>query len=356
MTVSLCLLARLLSRCSLWAVMTIAARGRTACAAALSGVLLLLAPGLSWSQAASADSLPGAYPARPLTLVCPFAPGGSADIMARLLAQKLTDLTGKPVVVENRPGAGGMVGAAAVARAKPDGYTLLLVTGAYPAAAALAAKPAFDPLKDMTMVSMVTSYPFILNVPAQSPHANFSDFLAHARRHPGALNYASSGVGSIGHLTVELLNAMAGIETVHIPTRGGTTALSEALAGRVDFLFEAPTLSLQFIKSGKLRALAATSRDRYPVMPELATVAETLPGYEVVSFIALGVTGGTPEPIVQYLNGQVRAALAQPDMSRRLIDLGGEPQAGSVEDINRFVAAELRKWQRVIDSRKIERQ
>ena len=121
---------------------------------------------------------------------------------ARLLAQKLTDLTGKPVVVENRLGAGGMVGAAAVARAKPDGYTLLLVTGAYPAAAALAAKPAFDPLKDMTMVSMVTSYPFILNVPAQSPHANLSDFLAHARRHPGALNYASSGLGSIGHLTV----------------------------------------------------------------------------------------------------------------------------------------------------------
>jgi len=318
--------------------------------------LLFLVPVVARSQTASEQSLPGAYPARPLTLVCPFAPGGSADIMARLLAQKLSDQTGKPVVVENRPGAGGMVGAAAVARAKPDGYTLLLVTGAYPAAAALAAKPSFDPIKDMTMVSMVTSYPFILNVPAQSPFARFSDLLAHARRHPGALNYASSGVGSIGHLTVELLNAMAGIETVHIPTRGGTTALSETLAGRIDFLFEAPTLSLPFIKSGKLRALAATSRERYPVMPELATVSEALPGYEVVSFIALGVTGGTSEAIVQYLNAQVRAALSQPDMSRRLVELGGAPQGGTVEDINQFVARELRKWQQVIDARKIERQ
>ena len=293
---------------------------------------------------------------RTVRIVVPFAAGGVQDILARSLSNELRVALNQTVVVENRPGAGGMVGAAAVARAKPDGYTLLLVTGAYPAAAALAARPVFDPLKDMTMVSMVTSYPFILNVPAQSPHTSFADFLAHARRHPGVLNYASSGVGSIGHLTVELLNAMAGIETVHIPTRGGTTALSEALAGRVDFLFEAPTLSLQFIKSGKLRALAATSRDRYPVMPELATVAEALPGYEVVSFIALGVTGGTPEPIVRYLNSQVRSALAQPDMSRRLIDLGGEPQAGSVEEINRFVATELRKWQGVIDSRKIERQ
>ncbi len=299
---------------------------------------------------------PGGYPTRPITLVCPFAPGGSADIMARLVAQKLTDVMGRPVVVENRPGAGGSVGATLVARAKPDGYTMLLVTGAYPAAAALAAKPAFDPVKDMTMVSMVTSYPFIINVPPQSPFNTFSDFVAHARKNPGVLNYASSGVGSIGHLTAELLNAMAGIETVHIPTRGGTTALSETMAGRVDFMFEAPTLSLQFIRGGKLRALATTSKGRYAVMPDLPTVAESFPGYEVYSFIAVGVTGGTPDPIVQYLNTQLRAALAQPDMTRRLIDLGGAPQGSTVAEINQFVADELVKWQKVIDSRKIERQ
>lgn len=199
-----------------------------------------------------------AYPARNITLVCPFAPGGSADILARLIAQKLSEGLNVPVVVENRPGAGGMVGANFVAKAKPDGYTLLQITGAYPAASALASAPQFDAVKDMTMVSMVTSYPFIINVPPNAPFQTFTEFLAYAKAHPGKLNYSSSGIGSIGHLSAELMNALGNIETVHIPTKGGTTALSELLAGRVDFMFEAPTLSLSYIKSGKLKALAST--------------------------------------------------------------------------------------------------
>jgi len=248
------------------------------------------------------------------------------------------------------------VGAAAVARAKPDGHTLLLVTGAYPAAAALASTASFDYLKDITMISLVTSYPFIINVPASSPFKTFAEFVAHAKKNPGVLNYASSGVGSIGHFSAELLNAMAGIETVHIPTKGGNTALSEALAGRVDYLFEAPTLSLNFIKTGKLRALAATGRERYKPMPELVNVSESFAGYEVFSFIGLGATGGSPDSVVQYLNAQLRKVLEQPDMARRLMELGGEPQGSSADEMNRFVAAELRKWRQVIDSRKIERQ
>lgn len=319
--------------------------------AALSCLALTL-----WGPALAQVQAPAAYPARPLTLVCPFAAGGSADIMARLLAQKLGEAIGTPVVVENRPGAGGMVGAAFVAKAKPDGHTLLLVTGAYPAAAALASTPSFDHLKDVTMISSVTSYPFILTVPANSPFKTFAELLTHAKKNPGALNYASSGVGSIGHLTAELMSAMAGIETVHIPTRGGNTALGEALAGRIDYLFEAPTLALPFIKSGKLRALAATGRERYKPMAELPSMAEALPGYEVYSFIGLGVTGGTSDAVVQYLNAQLRKALSQPDTARRLIELGGEPQANSPEDMNRYVASELRKWRQVIDTRKIERQ
>ena len=314
------------------------------------GLAAALGPLPAWAQASAG------YPARPLTLVCPFAAGGSADIMARLVAQKLGEAMGSTVVVENRPGAGGLVGAAAVARARPDGHTLLLVTGAYPAAAALAAAPSFDALKDVSMVSLVTSYPFIINVPAASPFKTFAELLAHARKNPGALNYASSGVGSIGHLSGELMSAMAGIETVHIPTKGGNTALAEALAGRIDYLFEAPTLALPFIKSGKLRALATTGRERYKPMAELPTVAESLPGYEVYSFIGLGVTGGTPEPLVQYLNAQMRKALAQPDLVRRLQELGGEPQSSTPDEMNRFVASEWRKWRQVIDSRKIERQ
>jgi len=275
--------------------------------------------------------------------------------MARLLAQKLGEALNVPVVVENRAGAGGMVGATHVAKAKPDGHTLLLVTGAYPAAAALTSTPAFDPIKDMAMVSLVTAYPFIINVPANSAFKTFPDLVAHAKKNPGTLNYATSGVGSISHLSAELMNAMANIETVHIPTKGGNTALSETLAGRVDFLFEAPTLSLPFIKSGKLRALAATGRERYKPMPELANVSEALPGYEVYSFIALGVTGGTPDAVVQYLNAELRKIVGQADVARRLVDLGGEPQANSPDEMNRYVASELRKWRQVIDSRKIER-
>jgi tripartite-type tricarboxylate transporter receptor subunit TctC len=316
----------------------------------LAALAALLSASSIWAQA------PAGYPARALTLVCPFAAGGSADIMARLLAQKLGEAIGTPVVVENRPGAGGLVGAAAVARAKPDGHTLLLVTGAYPAAAALASTASFDYLKDITMISLVTSYPFIINVPASSPFKTFTEFVAHAKRNPGVLNYASSGVGSIGHLSAELMNAMAGIETVHIPTKGGNTALSEALAGRVDYLFEAPTMSLNFIKTGKLRALAATGRERYKPMPDLVNVSESLPGYEVFSFIGLGTTGGSPDAVVQYLNAQVRKVLEQADMARRLIELGGEPQSSSADEMNRYVAAELRKWRQVIDTRKIERQ
>ncbi|NBY71748.1 MAG: tripartite tricarboxylate transporter substrate binding protein, partial [Betaproteobacteria bacterium] len=201
-------------------------------------MVLFAAPALipkAWAQA---------YPTRTITLVCPFAPGGSADIMARLIAQKLGEGLNVPVVVENRPGAGGMVGANFVAKAKPDGYTLLQITGAYPAASALASAPQFDAVKDMTMVSMVTSYPFIINVPPNAPFQTFTEFLAYAKANPGKLNYSSSGIGSIGHLSAELMNALGNIETVHIPTKGGTTALSELLAGRVDFMFEAPTLSL----------------------------------------------------------------------------------------------------------------
>jgi len=311
--------------------------------------------GATVGSAAMAASPVAGYPSRALTLVCPFAVGGSADIMARLLAQKLGEALNVPVVVENRAGAGGMVGATHVAKAKPDGHSLLLVTGAYPAAAALSTAPAFDPIKDMAMVSLVTAYPFIINVPANSAFKTFPDLVAHAKKNPGSLNYATSGVGSISHLSAELMNAMASIETVHIPTKGGNTALSETLAGRVDFLFEAPTLSLPFIKSGKLRALAATGRERYKPMPELANVSEALPGYEVYSFIALGVTGGTPDAVVQYLNAEMRKIVGQADVVRRLVELGGEPQANSPDEMNRYVASELRKWRQVIDSRKIER-
>jgi len=296
------------------------------------------------------------FPSRTITLVCPFPPGGSADIMARLVGQRLAEALGATVVVENKPGAGSAVGSTFVARAKPDGHTLILITGAYPAQAALTMSPQFDPLKDIAMVSMISSYPFLVNVLPDAPYKTLAELIAHARANPGKLNYSTAGVGSIHHLSSELFNAMAGTEIVHIPTKGGNAAMTELLSGRIQVMFEAPTLSLPYVKSGKLRALAVTSRERYKPLPDVPTMAETLPGYEVMSFIALGTTGGTPEAIVNQLNRAMVKGLDAPDAARRVSELGGDPQTSTPEELRRYVEREYRKWRNLIEVRKIERQ
>jgi tripartite-type tricarboxylate transporter receptor subunit TctC len=310
-------------------------------------VMLGLAPASAWAQK---------YPSRPITLVCPFPPGGSADIMARLMAQKLSEALGVSVIVENKAGGGGGIGSNYVAKAKPDGYTLLEITGGYPALAALTTKAQFDSLRDITMVSLITSYPFFINVGADSPFRSVADLVAYAKANPGKLNYSTSGVGSIHHLSSELFNAMAGTEIVHIPTRGGSGGLTELLAGRIDILFEAPTLSLPYIKSGKLRALAVTSDKRWKALPEVPVIADTLPGYEVSSFIGLGAPAGTPEAIITQLNREMRKIVDNPEVARRLQELGGEPRASAPEEMQRYVEQEFHKWQKLIELRKIERQ
>ena len=276
--------------------------------------------------------------------------------MARLVAQKLSEALSATVIVENKPGGGSAVGSVFVAKARPDGHTLLLITGAYPAQAALTLSPQFDALRDIAMISTITSYPFVVNVVAGSPWRSVSDLVAYAKANPGKLNYSTSGVGSIHHLSSELFNAMAGTEIVHIPTIGGNQAMTELLAGRIDILFEAPTLSLPYIKSGKLRALAVTSPGRWKAMPEVAPVAETLPGYEVASFIGVATTAGTPKAVIARLNREIRNIIEQSDTARRLAELGGDPQASSPEEMQRLVEATSRKWRNVIDVRKIERQ
>jgi tripartite-type tricarboxylate transporter receptor subunit TctC len=296
------------------------------------------------------------YPMKPISIICPFAAGGSADIMARFVAQHLSEALGSPVVVENRIGAGGGVGANFVAKAKPDGYNLLLVTGGYPAQAALAKNPPFDPVKDIAMISTVTFYPFIVHVLANSPYKNLNELIAAAKSNSAKMNYASSGFGSIHHLSSELFNVMAGTEIVHIPTKGGSNAMTELMGERVDMLIEAPTLSLPFIKSGKIRALAVTSKERLKALPDVPSVAESLPGYEVKSFIGVGTTGGTPPDIIKRLNVEIRKIVDDKDKHKALADLGGDPQSSTPEDMQAFVDNEYQKWQRVIELRKIERQ
>ena len=295
------------------------------------------------------------FPAKPLKLVTPFPPGGSADVIARLAAQSLQEHLGQPVVVDNRGGAGGLVGTDYAAKQAPDGYTLVLITGAYPVQAAMLKSMPFDPLKDIAMVSLLTTYPFVISVRPDSPFKSLGDLIAHAKANPGKLNYPSSGIGTVHHLSGELLNAMAGIEMTHVPFRGGASPLTEVLSGRVDLLLEAMTLSIGQIRSGKLRPLAVTSAERWKALPDVPTVAQTVPGYEVSSFIGLGATGGTPPAIIARLNGEIRKGLADPATHKRLVDLGGEPGASSPEEMHSFIEREIRKWQGVIEARHIQR-
>ena len=296
------------------------------------------------------------YPTKPLKLVTPFPPGGSADVIARLAAERLGDGLGQPVVVDNRPGAGGMVGNDYASKQPPDGYTLLLITGAYPVQAAMLKSLPFDPLRDIAMVSVLTSYPFVISVRPDSRFRTLGDLIAEAKANPGKLNYPSSGIGTVHHLSGELLNAMAGIDMTHVPFRGGASPLTELLGGRVDLLLEAMTLSIGQVQSGKLRALAVTSRERWKALPDVPAVHDTLPGYEVISFIGLGATGGTPAPIIQRLNDEVRKLLGAPATARRFVELGGEPRATSPEEMKAFIERDIERWRSVIAARKIERQ
>ena len=296
------------------------------------------------------------FPAKPLKLVTPFPPGGSGDVIARLIAQKLSENMGQPVVVDNRAGAGGLTGTDYAARQPPDGYTLVLITGAYPVQAAMLKQMPFDPLTDVAMVSLLTSYPFVISVRPDSQFRTLGDLIATAKANPGKLNFPSSGIGTVHHLSGELLNAMAGIEMLHVPFRGGASPLTEVLSGRMDLLLEAMTLSIGQIQSGRLRALAVTSRERWKALPNVPTVAETVPGYEVNSFVGLGASGGTPRPLVDRLNTEVRKALASPETRQRFVDLGGEPGASSPEEMKDFIAREIAKWREVIALRHIEKQ
>lgn len=313
-------------------------------------ILLALLSTLCLASAQAED-----FPTRPLKLVTPFPPGGSADVIARLAAQALQEDLGQPVVVDNRGGAGGLVGTDYAAKQPPDGYTLVLITGAFPVQAAMLKSMPFDPLKDVAMVSMLTSYPFVISVRPDSRFGSLADLIAYAKANPGKLNFPSSGIGTVHHLSGELLNSMAGIEMTHVPFRGGASPLTEALSGRVDLLLEAMTLSIGQIRSGKLRPLAVTSRSRWKALPDVPSVAETVPGYEVNSFIGLGASGGTPGALVARLNGEVRKALANPKVHQRLVELGGEPGASSPGEMHEFIAREIAKWKGVIAARGIER-
>jgi tripartite-type tricarboxylate transporter receptor subunit TctC len=295
------------------------------------------------------------YPAKPLRIIVPFAPGGSTDIVARVLADKLTTSLGQSVVVDNRAGAAGNIGAEAVAKAAPDGYTLLMATtGVMAINNALYKNMTYDAAKDLEPVSFTTSITNVLTVPLDIPAKNVAELIALAKAQPGKLSFASSGAGSSTHLSGELFKSMAGIDVLHIPYKGSGQALIDLMAGRVSMIFDNMPSVLPYIRGGKLRGLAVTGVKRSTAMPELPTIAEAgVPGYESLSWSGIAVPAGTPKDIVQRLNREIGTVLAMNDVKQKLTELGADPIGGSPEVFAEHVRKERDKWSRLIRERNI---
>lgn len=286
------------------------------------------------------------YPVKPVTLAVGFAPGGSGDILARLVAQKLALALAQPVVVDNRPGAGATIATSYVAAAPADGYTLLFVTSGFPGSTALYPKLKYDTVKSFQPVAKVGASPVVMVVPAASPYQGLADVLAAARKSPGKINYAAGGGGATTtSLAAEFLKSEAKVDMLMIPYKGSGPALTALLAHEVDLGFDIPSSALPHIQSGKLRALAVTTKIRSQVLPQVPTIAElALPGFEVTGWFGVLAPAGTPAAVVDRLNKEINAVLAQPEVKERLQSLGVEPAHGSPADFGALIASETKRY------------
>jgi tripartite-type tricarboxylate transporter receptor subunit TctC len=289
-----------------------------------------------------------AYPSRPVHLIVPFAPAGGADTIARVMGQWLSERLGQPFVIENRPGGGANIATEAVVRAAPDGYTLLITGGYNTINATLYDKLNFNFIRDIAAVAGIVVYPDIMLVNPSVPAKTLVEFIAYAKANPGKLTVTSSGVGSPGHVSGELLKMMVGIEMVHVPYRSAGLALTDLLAGQVQVGFPSLPSAIGYVRAGTLRALAVTTATRSQALPDVPSVGEFVPGYEASGWFGVGAPKATPAEIVEKLNKEVNAALHDPKMAARLADLGGEPLPGSPADIAKLIAEETEKWGKVI--------
>jgi len=288
------------------------------------------------------------YPSRPARIVVPFAAGGSTDIIARLIGQWLSERLGQQFVIENRPGAGSNVGTEVVVNAPPDGYTLLLVGASSAINATLYDKLNFNFLRDITPVAGLISIPFIMVVNPSFPAKTVSEFIAYARANPGKVSMASGGNGTAGHLSGELFKMTAGVNMVHVPYRGEGPALTDMLGGHVQAMFGTMPASIEHVRAGKLRPLAVTSARRSELLPDLPTVGDFVPGYETSAWQGVGAPKATPVDIIDKLNREINAALADPKIKSRVADMGGTVLAGSPADFGKFIADETEKWGKVV--------
>ncbi len=297
------------------------------------------------------------YPERPIKILQGFAPGGNADNIARTLSTEMAKGLGQSMVVEAQTGAGGTIASAAVARAKPDGYTLLLATGGHVVAGALYANLPYKTVADFDMVSTITFFPFLVVTSAESKYKSCADLIAAAQKDPQALTYGTAGIGSTHHLAGELLAKMAKVNLLHVPYRGDAASITAMLANDVSFIIAPPTAVMANIKAGKLRALATTGSQRWSGLPDLPTVAEQgVAGYDVRSWAGLMVPVGTPRPVIDRLHQEVQKALQVSAVKTRLEDMGGEVKGSTPEEMKAMVSAELQKWTQVVTDAKIPKQ
>lgn len=310
---------------------------------ALAGAALVT-PALAQGQA---------YPAKPIRLVVPFPAGGATDIFARAVSQKLGERLGNAVVVDNKPGAGGTIGSDLVAKAPADGYTLLLATSSTHSIGPSFGKVPYDAVNDFTPISHVGNAPSLMLVPNSAPAKTVKEWVDYARTNPGKLNYASSGNGTVVHLGTEYFKATAGLFLVHIPYRGTALAIPDLVSGKVDVLFDSLPSGLPHVKEGRLRALGVTSAKRSPLLPDLPAIAESVPGYETVTWFGLyGPRGVAPE-IVNRLSNAINQALQDADVKDRLARLGIEPAGGTPQQFAAMANADRAKWKKIIGERKL---
>lgn len=316
----------------------------------LKNLLSILLASLALALPAAAQT----YPNRPIRMIVPFPAGGATDILARALSQKLGEKIGQPVIVDNRPGAGGTIGADAASKSPADGYTLLLATSStHSIGPAINPKMPYDADADFTPIAYVASSPNIVLVPNASPSKTMREFIDHARKNPGRLNYASSGNGTIVHLTTEYFKAQSGSFILHIPYRGTALAMPDLISGKVDVLFDSFVTGMPHVKDGKLRALAVTSLKRTALAPDLPAVAETLPGFESVTWFGVYGPKGLSADLAGKVNQAVNSALAEADVKDRFARLGAEPAGGTAQAFAAMVKTDTAKWKKIIAERKI---
>jgi tripartite-type tricarboxylate transporter receptor subunit TctC len=310
--------------------------------------LLQLAAAAIAAPAPARRALAQSYPARPVRLIIGYTPGGSADLTARLLGQWLTERLGQTFVVESRPGGGTNIATEAVVRAAPDGYTLLLVAPANAINATLYEKLNYDFIRDTVPIAGLIRFPNVMEVNPAVPAKTVPEFIAYAKANPGKINYASSGNGSTIQMSAELFKMMVGVDMVHVPYRGGAPALTDMLAGQVQVMFDNLPTSIEHIRAGKLRPLAITSTTRSELIPDVPTLSDFVPGYESSAWYGVGAPKGTPAEIVNRLNKEINAILADPKAKARIAEMGATLITGSPADFGKLVADETEKWGKVV--------